>query len=177
MHSAIPKPACLYHKLIVWIKRFFLLMVDLELEELYLRLGTAAWHNGKFSRCTLALGSAHAQTLKIYKRQSSISTFFLLYVSRNYQASMTANLTFLMYRCFLVAVDGSQRFTAELTVTSGFDILPSCRQFTSLHILPAKQPWLYHINEFVQLKIIINANLVKRSLIGKFHDCTREVVV
>lgn len=85
-----------------------------------------------------------------------------------------------------MTVDSSQHFTVEVTVTSGFDLLHSCRQFTWQQVLPAKQPGLYpkdchhrlyHIKGPVQLKISTNVNLVKRCLIGKFHDCTREVVV
>jgi len=109
---------------------------------------------------------------KYTKGKANINTDFLLHVEQNCQASITANLPLLVYRCFLTTVDSSQHFTAEATVTSGFDILPPCRQFTWWQVHSAKQsglypkdhhPPLYHINEPVQLKIITNANLVKRS--------------
>lgn len=180
----------------MWSKCLFLLMVDVGKEDQgrYSRARKVitkvrGWPltTDKFSTVSAwvwLLTSYLHKHLKCTKGKANINTAFLLHVAQNCQANITANLPFLMYRCFLMTVDSSQRFTVEVTVRSGFDILPSCRQFTWWQVLPAKQPGLYpkdchsplyHIN--VQLKIITNANLVKRSLIGKFHDCNREVVV
>lgn len=177
----------------IWSKCLFLLVADVGRED-----------QGRYSRARkvvmkvttdkFSMVSMWVWLLTLYmhkywkctKGKANISTVFLLHVPQNCQANITANLRFLMYRCFLMAVDGRQGFMVEVTVTLGFNILASCRQFTWWQVLSAKHPgpypkdWhppLYHINEPVQLKIITNANLVKRSLIGKFHDCTREVVV
>lgn len=139
----------------IWTKCFFLLMVDVgkKDEGSYRRARKVI---GKVSGWCLTMGkfsmvSVWVWLLTLYmhkywkytKGKTNINSGFILHVAQNCQANITADLPFLIYRCFLMTADSSQYFTVEVTLASGFDDLHSCRQFTWWQVLPAKQPGLH----------------------------------